>query len=138
MSRIRSKDTKAELIVRRFLHGNGYRYKLHDNKILGKPDIVIPKYETIIDVRGCFWHGHTNCKYGDAVAYHSSLYESRIKPAMERDKRNEKAWLERGYQVIIVWGRCQLEDKKKYSEKRKETLQTIQRRLIQIYEYSSH
>ena len=63
MSRIKGKDTKPEMLVRRFLHANGFRYKLHDKKLPGKPDIVLPKYRTVIFVHGCFWHGHKNCKY---------------------------------------------------------------------------
>src|SRR6185503_1005676 len=63
MSRIRSKDTKPELIVRSFLHRNGFRFRLHDKKLPGKPDIVLKKYKTAIFVHGCFWHGHEGCKY---------------------------------------------------------------------------
>ena len=62
MSRIKGKNTKPEMLVRKFLHANGYRYKLHDKKLHGKPDIVLPKYRTVIFVHGCFWHGHNNCK----------------------------------------------------------------------------
>ena len=63
MSRIRSKNTKPEMLVRKFLHAHGFRYKLHDKKLPGKPDIVLPKYKTVIFVHGCFWHGHEGCKY---------------------------------------------------------------------------
>ena len=63
MSRIKGRNTKPEMLVRRFLHANGFRYKLHDKSLPGKPDIVLPKYKTVIFVHGCFWHGHTKCKY---------------------------------------------------------------------------
>ena len=63
MSRIKGKDTKPELLVRKFLHAHGYRYRLNVKTLPGKPDIVLPKYHTIIFVHGCFWHGHENCKY---------------------------------------------------------------------------
>jgi DNA mismatch endonuclease (patch repair protein) len=63
MSRIKGKDTKPEMLVRRFLHANGFRYKLHDKSLPGKPAIVLPKYKTVIFVHGCFWHGHKGCKY---------------------------------------------------------------------------
>jgi DNA mismatch endonuclease, patch repair protein len=63
MSRIRSKDTKPEMIVRKFLFSNGYRYRLHVKNLPGKPDIVLPKYKTVIFIHGCFWHGHKGCKY---------------------------------------------------------------------------
>ena len=63
MSRIRNKDTMPEILVRKFLFANGFRYRLNDKKLPGKPDIVLPKYKTVIFVNGCFWHGHENCKY---------------------------------------------------------------------------
>ncbi len=63
MQQIKGKDTKPEMLVRKFLHANGFRYKLHDKTLPGKPDIVLPKYKTVIFVHGCFWHGHEGCKY---------------------------------------------------------------------------
>jgi len=63
MSRIKSKDTKPEMLVRKFLFSKGFRYRLHVKNLPGKPDIVLPKYRTVIFVNGCFWHGHENCKY---------------------------------------------------------------------------
>jgi len=63
MQQIKGKNTKPEMLVRKFLHANGYRYKLHDKKLPGRPDMVLPKYQTVIFVHGCFWHGHANCKY---------------------------------------------------------------------------
>ncbi|HKO80809.1 MAG TPA: DNA mismatch endonuclease Vsr [Chitinophagaceae bacterium] len=63
MSRIRATNTKPEMLVRKFLHAQGFRYKLHDRTLPGKPDLVLPKYKTIIFIHGCFWHGHPNCKY---------------------------------------------------------------------------
>lgn len=63
MAAIKSKNTKPEMPVRKFLHAHGYRYRLHDKKLPGKPDMVLPKYNTVIFVHDCFWHGHKNCKY---------------------------------------------------------------------------
>jgi DNA mismatch endonuclease (patch repair protein) len=63
MSRIRAKNTKPELLVRKFLHAQGFRFRLHDKKLPGKPDIVLPKHKTVIFIHGCFWHGHKGCKY---------------------------------------------------------------------------
>lgn len=63
MSQIKSKNTKPEMLVRRFLHANGFRYKLHDKTLPAKPDIVLPKSRTVIFIHGCFWHGHKDCKY---------------------------------------------------------------------------
>jgi DNA mismatch endonuclease, patch repair protein len=62
MSRIRSKDTRPEMIVRKYLHACGFRFRLHDKKLAGKPDIVLPKYKTVIFIHGCFWHGHEGCR----------------------------------------------------------------------------
>lgn len=129
-SRIRGKDTTAELIVRKFLFKNGFRYKLYDKRIIGKPDIVLPKYKVIVDVRGCFWHGHKNCKYGDKVKTSSKHYQKRIKDAIARDERNIKAWEEAGWKVLIVWDRCELEDKRKYSERRNDTLNRLKENIL--------
>jgi len=63
MSKIKGKDTKPELLVRKFLFSQGFRYRLHDKKLPGKPDVILPKYKTVIFVNGCFWHGHQDCKY---------------------------------------------------------------------------
>src|ERR1035437_10283913 len=63
MSRIKGKNTKPEILVRKFLFAKGFRYRIHDKRLPGKPDIVLPKYKTVIFVNGCFWHGHTGCKY---------------------------------------------------------------------------
>ena len=62
MAAVKGKNTKPEMLVRRFLHANGFRYKLHDKSLAGKPDIVLPKYETVIFVNECFWYGYSNCK----------------------------------------------------------------------------
>ncbi|MGN6291202.1 MAG: very short patch repair endonuclease [Chitinophagaceae bacterium] len=128
MRQIKSKDTGPEMVVRRFLYANGIRYRLHVKALPGKPDIVIKKYKTIIDVRGCFWHGHRKCKYGE-VKSESSIKETRVIPAMERDIRNEKAWKELGWNVIIVWDSCELEIKKKKSEKREAILKDLLKKL---------
>ena len=125
MSRIKSRDSRAELIVRSFLFKNGLRFRKNYSKIIGTPDIVLPKYKTIVDVRGCFWHKHKNCKYGDQVKPDSAILKKRIVDAELRDKRNEKKWSNDGWKVIIVWDRCQLEDKRKSSSKRVETLNNI-------------
>jgi DNA mismatch endonuclease, patch repair protein len=130
MSRIRGQNTGPELIVRKFLYANGIRYRLHDKKLPGKPDIVISKLRTIIDVRGCFWHGHKNCKYGDQVKSESKVITERVKSAIKRDKRNEEIWLQMGWNVIIIWDSCELETKKKKSEKRERILNNVFKKLL--------
>src|SRR3954463_3313226 len=103
MSQIKGKNTKPEMLVRKFLHANGFRYRLHVKNLPGKPDLVLPKYKTIIDVRGCFWHGHRNCNWGDKVKTESVKIMGRVKSAKERDKINERKWQALGWNVLIVW-----------------------------------
>lgn len=132
MSRIHGKDTTAEILVRKFLFKNGFRYRTHYKKLIGKPDIVLQKYKTIVDVRGCFWHGHKNCKYGDMINTDSEIMNKRIHDAIARDKRNMKVWKSLGWNVFVIWDRCQLEDKRKYSPKREETLNNLKQNILNI------
>src|SRR4051794_23114183 len=92
MSRIRGMNTGPEMLVRKFLFANGIRYRLYVRTLPGKPDIVIKKYKTIVDIRGCFWHGHTHCKFGDKIKSDSLMISQRVKSAIERDKLNEEKW----------------------------------------------
>lgn len=107
MSRIRGKDTKPEMVVRRFLFANGYRYRLHDPKLPGKPDIVLPKYKTVIFVNGCFWHGHKGCSYFVLPKTRTEWWLQKIKGTMTRDKAAEIALNVLGWKVILIW-ECQL------------------------------
>lgn len=106
MSRIRSKDTKPERIVRTFLHGEGFRYRLHVKDMPGRPDLVLPKYRTAIFVDGCFWHGHV-CQGGRVPATASSFWHAKILANQARDKRNHRTLRRRGWRVLRVW-ECQL------------------------------
>lgn len=130
MSRIKSKNTGPELIVRRFLFANGIRYRLHVKELPGKPDIVIKKYKTIVDVRGCFWHGHKDCRFGDNVKSESAGITDRVNSAIERDKRNEEKWKQLGWDVIIIWDSCELEIKKKKSEIREKIFTKLLKKLL--------
>ncbi|MDC7993542.1 very short patch repair endonuclease [Altibacter sp. HG106] len=125
MSQIKGKNTKPELLVRKFLHAHGYRYTLHDKRLPGKPDIVLKKYKAIVDVRGCFWHLHQGCKYGELVNTPSEKMTSKRKFAVQRDEINMSLWNEAGWKVIVIWGECQLEPRKKLSKKREQTLNNI-------------
>jgi DNA mismatch endonuclease, patch repair protein len=131
MSRIRSKNTGPELIVRRFLFRHGIRYRLYVKKLPGKPDIVIKKYKTIVDVRGCFWHGHKECKFGDCVKTESKGVTQRVTSAVARDKVNEEKWRQMGWNVITVWDSCELETRKKNSEKRQAILENLLKQILQ-------
>ena len=89
MSRIRSKDTKPELIVRKFLFSKGYRYRLNVKSLPGKPDIVLPKYKTVIFVHGCFWHGHEGCKYFVVPKTRTKWWLEKINRNKQKEKENE-------------------------------------------------
>ena len=111
MSQIKSKDTKPELLVRKFLFANGFRYKLHDKKLPGKPDIVLPKYKTVIFVHGCFWHGHTNCKYFKIPQTRTKWWTDKINTNKANDTKAIKALKKDGWKIITVW-ECKLKPAK--------------------------
>lgn len=125
MSQIKGKNTKPEMLVRRFLHSKGFRYSIHDKKLPGKPDIVLKKHKTIIDIRGCFWHLHEDCKYGAHVQTPSEKITGRRVSAVERDSIKLEKWKSLGWKVIVLWAECELEPRKKNSEKRDLTLQNL-------------
>ena len=103
MSRIKGKDTKPEMLVRRFLHGHGYRYKLHDKTLTGKPDIVLPKYNTVIFIHGCFWHGHKNCKYYVVPKTRTAWWLAKINGNIANDKKHLTALHKAGWRIITIW-----------------------------------
>lgn len=111
MSRIRSKDTKPELLVRRFLHANGFRYRLHDCKLPGRPDIVLPRYKTVIFVHGCFWHGHARCKYFKVPQTRTQWWLDKIGRNRANDAKAVKTLRKGGWKVVVVWG-CKLKNLK--------------------------
>jgi len=111
MSRIRSGNTRPEMLVRKFLHTNGYRYKLHDKTLPGKPDIVLPKYKTIIFIHGCFWHGHANCKYYVVPKTRTQWWLDKINRNKANDKKAIKVIKKAGWKIITVW-ECQLKPAK--------------------------
>ncbi|MCY4523398.1 MAG: DNA mismatch endonuclease Vsr [Halobacteriovoraceae bacterium] len=110
MSKIKSKDTKIEVIVRSWLFKNGFRFRKNDKHLPGKPDIVLPKYSTVVFVHGCFWHGHENCKEGRLPKSNTKFWSNKILGNINRDKINEKKLLKSGWHVIKVW-ECHLEHK---------------------------
>lgn len=111
MSQIKATNTKPELLVRKFLHANGFRYKLHDKKLPGKPDIVLPKYKTVIFIHGCFWHGHTNCKYFVVPKTRTEWWLNKINTNKANDAKAMKALKKEGWRVITVW-ECKLKQGK--------------------------
>jgi len=111
MSRIKGKDTKPEMLVRKYLHAKGFRYKLHDKKLPGKPDIVLPKYKTIIFIHGCFWHGHTNCKYYVAPKTRTDWWLNKINSNITNDKKAVTTLKKDSWKIITIW-ECQLKPAK--------------------------
>ena len=88
MSHVKSKDTKPEVMVRQFLFAQGFRYRLYRKDLPGKPDIVLPKYKTVIFINGCFWHGHSGCKYATIPTANHDFWLAKISGNIERDKSN--------------------------------------------------
>lgn len=119
MSKIKSKDTKIEVITRKYLFAHGFRYRKNYGKLPGKPAIVLPKYKTVIFINGCFWHGHQGCKYFVIPKSRTDFWVEKINNNIERDKKNVHFLQHMGWNVIIVW-ECEL--KNKNSEKRLELL----------------
>jgi DNA mismatch endonuclease, patch repair protein len=111
MSRIKSKDTKPEMVVRRFLHAHGFRYRLHDKKLPGKPDIVLPRYKTVIFVNGCFWHGHEGCRYFVVPKTRTEWWLEKIHANQTADKKNVEKLSETGWKIITIF-ECELKGEK--------------------------
>ena len=120
MSRIRGKDTKPELLVRKGLHARGFRFRLQDRKLPGRPDIVLPKYSVAIMVNGCFWHGHGGCRYATKPKSNIEFWETKIARNKHRDEVTAAHLEALGWTVIIVW-ECELRGKEK-AEARIQTL----------------
>lgn len=110
MSRIRGKNTGPELIVRKFLFSKGFRYRIHKKDLPGKPDIVLKKYKTVVNVNGCFWHGHENCKYAVIPKTRTEWWINKISKTKKRDLKNQLEISKKGWNVINIW-ECELNKK---------------------------
>jgi len=110
MSRIRGKNTKPEELVRKYLFAQGFRYRKNDNRLPGKPDIVLPKYKTVIFINGCFWHGHEGCRYFAWPKNNAEFWKEKISGNILRDKHNRQILSDQGWRVIEVW-ECELKKK---------------------------
>ena len=111
MSAIKSKNTKPEIAVRKLLHSMGYRFRLHRKDLPGSPDIVLPKYKTVIFVHGCFWHRHENCKYASIPKTRKEFWESKFKANVKRDKEIQEKIKNIGWQYVVVW-ECEIKNEK--------------------------
>jgi DNA mismatch endonuclease (patch repair protein) len=109
MSQIKGKNTKPEVLVRKFLFSKGFRYRIHDKRLPGKPDIVLPKYKTVIFVNGCFWHGHEGCKYYVVPKTRTDWWLDKISSNRGNDTRNEQQLKRSSWQVITLW-ECELKN----------------------------
>ena len=123
MSRVKGKDTKPEEIVRKYLFSQGFRYRKNDKRLPGKPDIVLPKYKTVIFVNGCFWHKHEGCKYFVWPKSNSEFWKEKIESNLVRDKKQYEELKNAGWHVIIVW-ECEL--------KKKQRMDTLERLVTEI------
>lgn len=112
MSRIRSKDTKPEELVRKYLFKHGLRYRKNDKRYPGKPDIVLPKYKTIIFIHGCFWHQHLNCKAATIPETNYDYWKKKLEANISRDEKVKTELEEAGWKVIVVW-ECEISNKKR-------------------------
>lgn len=125
MSRIRGKDTKPEEIVRKYLFSKGFRYRKNDRRLPGSPDIVLPRYKTVVFVNGCFWHGHPRCKYFVWPKNNAEFWHNKIQANIIRDQQKQEQLCARGWNVIVIW-ECQLRP-----NARDETLTQLEKALRQ-------
>ncbi len=126
MSQIKSSDTQPELLVRKFLFANGFRYKLHDKKLSGKPDIVLPRLKCVIFVHGCFWHGHENCKYFVVPKTRTDWWLQKIERNKQLDLENFLSLKNEAWKVFSIF-ECELK-----IAKRTKTLSKILYKLNKI------
>jgi len=119
MSQIKGKDTKPEILIRKFLFSKGFRFRLHDKKLPGKPDIVLPKYKTIIFVHGCFWHGHEGCKYFVVPKTRTEWWLNKLNINKQKDDENFSKLSIIGWKIIVIF-ECEL-----MSNKRIKTLSNL-------------
>lgn len=110
MASVRSKGTKPEILVRKFLWRHGFRYRLNNPRLPGHPDIVLHKYRTCIFVNGCFWHGHEGCKYAHLPATNHDFWKKKIEKNKKRDKQEQQQLAKMGWHSITVW-ECELKPK---------------------------
>ena len=119
MSRIRGKDTKPEILVRKYLFARGLRFRKNDKRYPGRPDVVLPKYKTAVFVHGCFWHLHEGCKYAKMPKSNVEYWEEKLYKNRERDARNQEELKAMGWTVLTVW-ECELK-----KDNREETLEIL-------------
>ncbi|MDB5091560.1 MAG: vsr [Mucilaginibacter sp.] len=111
MTLVKGKNTKPEIILRKKLHALGFRFRVHDRKLPGTPDVKLTKYKTVVFVNGCFWHGHLNCKYYTVPKSNHQFWVDKIEKNINRDRYNYKKLVELGWKVLVIWA-CELNKKR--------------------------
>jgi DNA mismatch endonuclease (patch repair protein) len=109
MSRVKSKNTKPELMIRSILHKQGYRFRVHRKDLPGNPDIVLPRYKTVIFVHGCFWHQHEGCPDSKRPSTNIEFWNSKLNENIARDQKNKIKLRELGWEVFVIW-ECEMKD----------------------------
>lgn len=107
MASIHGRDTKPELVVRKIIYAMGFRYRLHYDKLPGKPDLALLKHKKAVFVNGCFWHGHQDCKRSKTPDSNTDFWKSKIAGNMERDQKNVRDLIEQGWEVLTIWS-CEI------------------------------
>lgn len=128
MSGIRSRDTRPEMTVRRYLHAHGFRYRLHARDLPGSPDLVLPKYRVAVFVHGCFWHRHQGCRYTTTPSSNAERWQNKFDTNVERDGRKAAQLREVGWRVITIW-ECEL---------KREAEERLRKLVVEITETASH
>ena len=116
MSAIKSKNTKPEIAVRKLLHSMGYRFRLHRKDLPGSPDIVLPKYKTVIFVHGCFWHRHKDCKYSTTPKTRREFWENKFKANLKRDLEIQEKIKNLDWRSVVIW-ECETKNMENLREK---------------------
>jgi DNA mismatch endonuclease (patch repair protein) len=124
MSQIRSKETKPEIIFRKLIHREGFRYRLYVQNLPGKPDLVLKKYKTVVFIHGCFWHGHKDCRRASKPKTHKKYWYAKIEGNIARDKENKKKLRKAGWKVFTVW-ECKLKNLKTVLKKFKTFIEMV-------------
>ncbi len=124
MSQIKGKNTKPEELVRKYLFSQGFRYRKNDKRLPGSPDVVLPKYKTVIFINGCFWHGHEGCKYFVWPKSNEEFWKNKKQTNISRDKKKIAALESLGWKVVVVW-ECELK-----KQMQNESLERIKENII--------
>lgn len=129
MSKVSGKETKPEILIRKFLFSKGFRFRKNDKKLPGKPDIVLPKYKTVIFVHGCFWHQHKNCKKAARPTSNTEFWNVKLDRNLKRDKENIKYLKNLGWKVIVIW-ECTLKNAEKLEKAKMKLLNELSKETV--------